>query len=761
MRVLICLWPTTLPLALPANAVTRSALECVPPESLESPLLTGQAVITALEATVTPEKRADLEGNVVILTPQRQLKADRATLDFENDSLTLIDNVSLIDADLCVNGRAASGNFFAGQGSVTDANFFLERSNLRGSADALTFVDGENFSIQNSQVTRCPKGSNTWQISSRLLAADRAQNNITIRNMVLRIKDLPVFYLPYMKVPINQSRQSGFLPIGLSQNDQNGLRSRLQYYINFAPNFDATLGITRMQARGNIVQTEFRSLGRRSEGYFNAEHMATDRLQPVDLTPGGFAYDRKNRGMVSLYHNFQGERFLSQIKFSKASDVNYFRDFESSIAPYSRDLGPFLTDNREPERQLPALNQSFLIGYSGKNLRGQIRYQGYQSLVPQFEGQTRKRPELDLDYQRSLGSVDVKLRGLITESETSQTSGPNFQGRRTLVQSSLTWPKTTAWGYLKSTIGFERVAYRDTPSRASSHQNFPYINFVGGSRLHRAEIGSQTITVLEPTVQITVGRAGRESSGVIIDSSQLEPTFDALFQSRGVYGFDEVAADRSAAIGVRHRWIDARQGHQWFSVAAGLAYFDRRSASFGQLETRKPLYTQLTFSPTRQLSSQLDLAYDPDQQRVESGYFNIAYRTAGKAHLSIAHRYRSGTQALLVENFPAHTRATQIAAQVPLGGGFSLRGLWAKNSSFSKPVESLVGVSYNSCCWAVEAAFRRYYDPKLAWTGSSFNVENEERQGVFLSVTLEGLMQIGSDMDRIYDRLLGRDARNR
>jgi lipopolysaccharide assembly outer membrane protein LptD (OstA) len=100
-----------LPLALSANAVTRSALECVPPESLESPLLTGQAVITALEATVTPEKRADLEGNVVILTPQRQLKADRATLDFENDSLTLIDNVSLIDADLCVNGRAASGNF--------------------------------------------------------------------------------------------------------------------------------------------------------------------------------------------------------------------------------------------------------------------------------------------------------------------------------------------------------------------------------------------------------------------------------------------------------------------------------------------------------------------------------------------------------------------------------------------------------------------------------------------------------------------------
>jgi len=54
----------------------------------------------------------------------------------------------------------------------------------------------------------------------------------------------------------------------------------------------------------------------------------------------------------------------------------------------------------------------------------------------------------------------------------------------------------------------------------------------------------------------------------------------------------------------------------------------------------------------------------------------------------------------------------------------------------------------------VETAFRRYYDPQLAWNGTSFRVEARERKGVFLTFELKGLMQIGSDMDKLYREML-------
>lgn len=728
---------------------------CPKPVQSDGPTNPNQAFISAFQATVIPDRRADIAGDVVIRTNALLLQADHATLNFETNTLSLTDNVSLIDQDLCVQGDSATGNFFAGQGEIASAQFFLQQSDLQGSAERLAFVDDQRFAIHGSQITRCPNGGDTWQIASRLVAADRSQRNITIKNMVLRIKDLPVFYLPYLKIPVNQTRQSGFLPLSVARDNRNGIEAKAQYYWSAKPNLDATIGLWHLANRGEIVQAEIRGLGISSRGQLNADFMSRDRLQPVDLSAGNFGYSQADRGMFSLFHEFQHQGFSSAVKFNKASDVNYFRDFATSIAPFSRDLGPFTTDNRERERQLPALSQSIRLAWTGQNLSGHIGYQGFQSLAPQFEGQLRKRPEIGLQYQHSLGRLLFRGIGLVTTSEAQASNNLLFEGRRDLLQTSLAYPQAFDWGFIESTLGFEQHGYHYDAAQISKQMiRYPYATIKAGARLLKKTPNQPLLKVLEPLLKISVGSLDHDRFFPMLDSSQLEPTFDALFQSRGAHGFDPHWVEKSITLGVTHRWINDQTGQQTLALTGGLAHFGAPSAKAPIHSLRQPFYLRIEASPKRILSSQLDLTFDHEHGDLHSGFFNLSYHPSPKAALRVQHRYRSKIKQQFDVEERLSTEVTQLAATLPLGKAFTLRGLWARNSLVSKHIESLVGVSYNGCCWSVETAFRRYYDPQLAWNGTSFRVEARERKGVFLTFELKGLMQIGSDMDKLYREML-------
>ena len=85
-------------------------------------------------------------------------------------------------------------------------------------------------------------------------------------------------------------------------------------------------------------------------------------------------------------------------------------------------------------------------------------------LVPQLSQQVEKRPELDIQYNRSWG----RLRGHDPPSVSPnhacriQTQTGLFQGQRQVLDAQLTWPYENALGYLESTVGAKLRRYRAT-----------------------------------------------------------------------------------------------------------------------------------------------------------------------------------------------------------------------------------------------------------------------------------------------------------
>ena len=77
---------------------------------------------------------------------------------------------------------------------------------------------------------------------------------------MLKIKSVPVFYAPYLRVPVNDQRQTGLLTPAFGYSSEDGLDLALPYYLNLASNLDATIVPRVVTQRGLGLEGELRYL---------------------------------------------------------------------------------------------------------------------------------------------------------------------------------------------------------------------------------------------------------------------------------------------------------------------------------------------------------------------------------------------------------------------------------------------------------------------------------------------------------------------
>src|SRR5690606_35721114 len=98
--------------------------------------------------------------------------------------------------------------------------------------------------------TRCEPGNDNWLVSAGSVRIDEGESYGIARNAVLRVKNVPVLYTPWLRFPVSDERQSGWLFPNLGYSDSDGLDISLPYYFNLAPNYDMTLMPRSVTGRG-------------------------------------------------------------------------------------------------------------------------------------------------------------------------------------------------------------------------------------------------------------------------------------------------------------------------------------------------------------------------------------------------------------------------------------------------------------------------------------------------------------------------------
>ena len=157
-----------------------------------------------------------------------------------------------------------------GETRIDGVEYVVHDARARGTADTLRRRDDAVIVISDGSYTTCEPGQNTWSLHGKDIELDRETGWGEAKHVTLRVKDVPVFYTPYMYFPIDDRRQTGLLVPSFSYSSDNGTEIETPYYINIAPNYDATLYPRYLSERGLQMEGDFRYLHDDNEGTLTA-----------------------------------------------------------------------------------------------------------------------------------------------------------------------------------------------------------------------------------------------------------------------------------------------------------------------------------------------------------------------------------------------------------------------------------------------------------------------------------------------------------
>ena len=216
-------------------------------------------------------------------------------------------------------------------GFFDQANFRIFDRNGRGFAKKMSVQPDGIVHMDTVRYTTCPVGNQDWMMQAHTLKLDTDAEQGIAHGVVMRFKDVPIFYTPYIAFPLGDDRQSGLLFPSFGHSGNNGYQLDVPYYFNLAPNYDATLTpgylVQARRAARRRISLPHGGLARPARGEFPAERLnrrtATAAFVHVtditNIAPGlRFDTDIAERERQQLLLGLRGGRGSDERHLSRA-----------------------------------------------------------------------------------------------------------------------------------------------------------------------------------------------------------------------------------------------------------------------------------------------------------------------------------------------------------------------------------------------------------------------------------------------------------
>jgi LPS-assembly protein len=602
-----------------------------------------------------------------------------------------------------ISAKQAEFNSIDMTASLADVDYFMLESDINGKADRL-FLSEQSSSLDGMTFSTCSPQQRDWEIVAKSAELDHEEGVGTFKNLTLRFKNVPIFYLPWAKLPLNDDRRTGLLIPGLSFSDNTGLDLSLPYYINIAPAMDATLTPRYLQEHGLMLGADFRYLTARSRGEFESNYLPND--------------DRRNsdRGLINYVHQTRlgnGWRFNSDL--NHVTDAQYYEDFASSSYITST---PYLRSTLNVQG---AGNQwQFFAGIND--------YQVLSQTISQENEPYQTLPEINFNwfeynYQQQLNyGIKTELVNFYKEDAVGAW--------RSDFTPWLEKQWSNAWGYVKPKVQYRSTHYQFDDSREDISRNMPIMSLDLGMSFENTSVNNAYKTI-EPRLFYVYAPLRDQSDIPIFDSRELTFGSSLLFQTNRFSGADRQSDMNQVAAAITHRSFGDDGRELWNLTAGQIKYFDDQLVQISnQVEdlTKSPLVIEYNHFLSNQWNAGLALHYDQSQSEVERGLFRVQRKGKDQSVFNFAYRFRRN----LLEQF-------DTSFVIPIKDQHRLIARWNYSTLDNKTIEALFGYERKNCCWAFRLMGRHYITDEL---GQSNN-------GIYVEIQLNGLGAIGRNPRRI------------
>jgi len=263
------------------------------------------------------EKRLDAVGNVVYVAEGARLAAERAEINTE---------------DLTGIFHEATGSINMGD-EVERSMFGSQEPDMYFYGQTIEKIDPRTYRLSQGGFTSCVQPTPRWELTSNEFTIN-LDDYALLRNTVLKVKGVPVFYLPVMYYPIQEDgRATGFLMPTYGASTFRGTSLSNAFFWAMGRSQDATFFHDWFTSRGQGTGAEYRHIGSQGSGgnfraYFLNETESTFSQNGFDFSlPARRSYELRGDLRQPITSNITARAnidFFSDVTVQQMYHTNIF-----------------------------------------------------------------------------------------------------------------------------------------------------------------------------------------------------------------------------------------------------------------------------------------------------------------------------------------------------------------------------------------------------------------------------------------------------
>ena len=582
----------------------------------------------------------------------------------------------------------------------------------RGDAGTVLFEGQDRKRLKSARYTTCEPGVDDWYIKASEIELDDYTQSATAKNGYIEFQGVPILYTPWVSFSFNNERKSGLLAPTVGTTSKSGFEVSVPYYINIAPDKDATVGVRYLTKRGAQFQGELRYLDETYSGIYNAEYLSNDQLSDI------------KRYYVKLSHNhFIGNGWSAGFNLEKVSDDQYFSELSTRIVSTSR----------------VNLPQEAQVNYADEvwNFNGLV--QKYQTL-DNASFPYQRLPQLTLVGNKSYEHLTANMFSQWAYFDRNTNAPLAATGSRLAVYPSISMPMSDTYGFFTPKLGVHSTYYRlndnnfnvngQSISNDSDTRTLPIFSLDSGLYFERdsAIASRQYVQTIEPRLFYVYIPNKNQDLLPVFDTGLADLNLTTLFSENQFTGSDRINNANQLSLAVTSRMIDQETGVERIAATIGQRfYFSDQNVTLPGAIASSSNSSDIVAAMTARLSNQWNLdtfwQYNTDGGGLVRSNVLARYNPEPGKLLNAGYRY--------TENF---LEQINVSGQWPLSRGWY--GVGRANYSIREKalIESLAGLEYDAGCWQMRAVMQRVETATA-----------EANYGMFFQLELGGLASIGSN----------------
>ncbi len=664
--------------------------------------------IEAQEISTQSHQRLELKGDVRFDRAGQNIRADQLTINKTSNTLDALGNVTIETPDYRLQSPRIRLDDKAQTSIFEQPSFELSARHLRGRAAQIEQLGPSNSVFLDLLYTACDPGNKDWHLRAKKMEINQESGRGIAHSTTIYFKGIPFAYLPWLQFPIDDRRLSGLLAPRFGYDGANGNELALPFYWNLSSQYDMTITPTLHGKRGLQLNTENRYLSQHSQGVIDLSYLDDNETDET-------RWFQKWRITSTLAFDTEAELLLAEV-----SDEDFFDDFNGVATEYK--------DTQHLERYLR-------LTQSNENWQMKLNWQDYQTIDSTTA--VADRPYDRLPYL----SIRHRPYALSTHSQaTVQAEWVNFKrdasvnGTRANLTSTLNWRSSSSWHFVEPELRLNFTDYQlqNNPTANQIDRALASFSVDSGLTFERL-IGSRNrwLQTLEP--RLFLAHTPHEDQDDIpnFDTALSSNTYNNLFRSNRFTGGDRIGDANQVTIGLGTRLFDHENGNQLLHARIGQIFHlkDRKVSLNSTVDTatRSDAIAEIDINPSNSVRLRSRLVYSQQNSKMAQRDLSIHYAHNGfAANIGYYHDELELEQALISMVYPVNERWTLVAKV-------------QHSLLFDQPVENLLGLNYESCCWGLKIL--------AGQTGDAADDFSESDESIYFEITFKGLSQAGRDID--------------